>query len=89
MKPEKRPPTSPGEILCREFLYPAYVKKGKTQEMSADEIGISYRTLHSIVIGTGKISAEIAEKLAVWSKTSVEFWTNLQKQHDEYWEDWI
>lgn len=74
----KREPTSPGEILRDEFLFPL----GMTQKKLADHIGCDVKVINRIVNGRTSVSAEMALKLGATFSTSPEFWLNAQKAVD-------
>ena len=71
-------PVHPGEILREEFLVPLGIsmyRLAKDTGMPADRVG---RLVH----GTRAFSADTALRLAVYFKTSAEFWMNLQARYD-------
>lgn len=75
---ERLLPIHPGEILDEEFLKPM----GITHYRLAKSIGVDATRIHSIVNGDRSITAETALLLARYFGNSVEFWMNLQSQHD-------
>ena len=76
----ERVPTSPGEILQKEFLDPLDM----TQKQLADHIGCDVKVINRIVNGRSSVTAEMALKLAAALRTSAEFWLNAQKAVDLY-----
>jgi addiction module HigA family antidote len=74
----KRPPTSPGEMLLKEFLKPA----GLTQVEAARRMKIPLNRLNEIINGKRGISADTALRLARLLKMSPEFWMMLQADWD-------
>ena len=78
MRPEKRIPTHPGEILSEEFLKPL----GITQVALAAHLGIPVQRINEIVRGKRGITPDTAWKLAQAFETSPEFWLNAQGLHD-------
>jgi antitoxin HigA-1 len=75
-----RKPTSPGEILDKEFLEPM----GLTQNELAKHIDCDVKVINRIVNGHTAVSAEMAIKLAATLRVSAEFWMNAQKAVDLY-----
>jgi addiction module HigA family antidote len=80
MIPSHRPPTHAGEILLEEFLKPLEM----TQIDAADQMGISLNRLNELIRGKRGVTADTAHRLAKLSKTSPEFWMNLQVAWDLY-----
>lgn len=80
----KRKPTHPGIILEEDYIKPLKIKK--LQEL-ADALGISRKTLHKIRTGSGKITPEMALRLAKLFRTTPELWLNLQLKYD-LWTAW-
>src|SRR5688572_26425738 len=76
--PRKIRPIHPGEILHEEFLKPLRI----TQYRIAKDIRVPARRINEIVHGTRSISAYTALWLALYFGNSVQFWMNLQTQHD-------
>lgn len=73
MLPKKRPPTSPGEMLLKEFLEPL----GITQVAFARHLGWTWARLNEIVNGRRGITAASALALGEALGTGPEFWLNL------------
>lgn len=80
MIPTHRPPTHPGEMLLEEFLTP----KGLTQVAAAARMGISLNRLNEIVRGKRGVTADTALRLAALTRTTPQFWLNLQNAWDLY-----
>jgi addiction module HigA family antidote len=78
MRPTKRTPTHPGEILLEEFLTPL----GVSQVELARHIGASVQRVNEIVLGKRGVSAETAWLLSYSLGTTPEFWTTLQTNYD-------
>ncbi len=78
MLPKKRPPTSPGEMLLKEFLEPL----GITQVAFARHLGWTWARLNEIVNGRRGITAASALALGEALGTGPEFWLNLQRDWD-------
>lgn len=78
MLPKKRPPTSPGEMLLKEFLEPM----GMTQVALAKHLGWTWARLNEIVNGRRGISASSALAFGQAFGTGPEFWLNLQRDWD-------
>jgi len=80
MIPKHRIPTHPGIVLLEEFLKPLQ----KTQVEAAGAMNISLNRLNEIVRGKRGVTADTALRLAKLTKTSPEFWMNLQVAYDLY-----
>ena len=78
MKPERRVPTHPGEILLEEFLSPL----GQTQVALAEHLGVSVQRVNELVRGKRGVTPETAWLLAQALDTTPEFWLNLQSAYD-------
>ena len=78
MRPTKRVPTHPSEILREEFLVPL----GITQVQLAGHIGVSVQRVNEIVRGKRGITSDTAWLFSGAFGTTPEFWTNLQTQFD-------
>lgn len=75
---KKRMPTTPGEILRKEFLEPLAM----TQQQLADHIGCDVKVINRIVNGRTSVTAEMALKLGATFRTTAEFWLNAQRAVD-------
>jgi antitoxin HigA-1 len=75
MIPKKGPPTSPGEMLLKEFLEPM----GLTQVAFAKHVGWTWARLNEIINGRRGITADSALTLGEALRTGPEFWMNLQR----------
>lgn len=78
MRPEKRVPVHPGEVLLEEFLRPM----GLTQVAFAQHVGISLQRVNEIVRGRRGVTPETAWLFAQALSTTPEFWLHLQTAHD-------
>ncbi len=74
----KIPPVHPGEVLWEEFLKPW----GLSQNRLAQHMGITTGRLNEIVRGRRSITGDTALRLARATKTTPEFWLNLQALYD-------
>jgi addiction module HigA family antidote len=74
----RRTPTTPGEILRKEFLEPLHM----TQRQLADHIGCDVKVVNRIVNGRTSVTAEMALKLGAAFGTSPGFWLNAQRAVD-------
>ena len=80
-KTRRRPPTHPGIYIARGLLK----DYGFTQQQLANELGVSRRTVNQLVNGQRGVSADMALRLGKLTKTSPEYWLNLQTAVD-LWE---
>jgi addiction module HigA family antidote len=71
-------PPHPGEILKSLCLEPL----GLTVTEAAEALGISRKTLSSILNGRSGISPEMAVRLSIAFDTTSESWLNQQTQFD-------
>ena len=71
-------PPHPGEILRELCLKPL----GLTVTQAASALGVSRKTLSSILNGRAGISPEMAVRLSLAFSTTAESWMNQQVQHD-------
>jgi len=71
-------PPHPGEILKSLCLEPL----GLTVTQTAEALGISRKTLSSILNGRSGISPEMAVRLSIAFDTTAESWLNQQTQFD-------
>lgn len=71
-------PPHPGEILRELCLEPL----GLTVTRTAEALGVSRKTLSSILNGRAGISPEMAIRLSMAFDTSAESWLNQQIQYD-------
>ena len=78
--PDRRPPTSPGEMLLEEFLKPL----GISQRQLARAICLPYRHVNDIVNERRQITPAIALRLTRYIGMTVGFWMNLQMAWDLY-----
>ncbi len=71
-------PPHPGEILKSLCLEPL----GLTVTQTAGALGVSRKTLSSILNGRSGISPEMAVRLSIAFDTTAESWLNQQTQFD-------
>lgn len=71
-------PPHPGEIIKELCLEPL----GITVTEAAQALGVSRKTLSSIINGKSGISPEMAIRLSIAFDTSSESWLNQQTQYD-------
>jgi addiction module HigA family antidote len=71
-------PPHPGEIIKALCLKPLDV----TVTQAAEALGVSRKTLSSILNGRAGISPEMAVRLSIAFGTSAESWLNQQTQFD-------
>lgn len=71
------PPPHPGRVL-------AAMLEGFSISDAAKKMGISRSTLNRLLDGENGISAQMAFRLSVALKTSVEFWLELQMEFDAW-----
>lgn len=71
-------PPHPGEIIRELCLEPL----GVSVTEAAESLGVSRKTLSSILNGRAGISPEMAIRLSIAFDTSPESWLNQQTQYD-------
>ena len=71
-------PPHPGEIIKELCLEPLEL----SITAAADALGVSRKTLSSIINGKAGISPEMAVRLSIAFNTSSESWLNQQSQYD-------
>jgi addiction module HigA family antidote len=71
-------PPHPGEIIKELCLEPL----GLSITTAAEALGVSRKTLSSIINGKAGISPEMAVRLSIAFNTSSESWMNQQAQYD-------
>lgn len=76
----KRKPTTPGEILQKEFLTPMKI----LQRELAHHIGCDIKVINRIVNGRTSVTAEMALRIAAALNTTPDFWMNAQMATDLY-----
>jgi addiction module HigA family antidote len=76
--PKKLPPITPGEILLEEFLKPL----GISQNRLSRAIDVPPARINDIIRGKRGITSDTAARLAVYFRTTPQFWLNLQAQYD-------
>ena len=75
---KKLHPVHPGEVLNEEFLKPLSI----SQNQIARDIKVPPRRINEIVLGKRRVTADTALRLAIYFKTSPQFWMNLQSSYD-------
>lgn len=78
MTTRKLLPTSPGEMLTKEFLEPL----GITAYRLAKSLGVPQTRISAIISGHRAITPDTAIRLSCFFGNSAEFWTNLQAGYD-------
>ena len=68
----------PGEILEKEFMEPL----GLSQNKLARDIDVPVTRISDIIHGRRGITADSALRLAVYFRTTPEFWLNLQTRYE-------
>lgn len=80
METISREPTTVGVILLEEFIKPLNIKY--------DELGaflnVSPSHIENIILGNRRLSKGNAIKLALFFKTDIDFWINIQINHDAW-----
>lgn len=71
-------PPHPGEVLKELCLEPL----GVTVTDAAKALGVSRKTLSTVINGRAGISPEMAIRLSIAFDTSAESWLNQQTQYD-------
>ena len=71
-------PPHPGEIIRELCLEPM----GLSVTAAAEALGVSRKTLSTILNGRAGISPEMAIRLSIAFNTSAESWLNQQSQYD-------
>lgn len=83
MRPKKRQPTHPGQMLLKDFLEPMHI----SQKIFAKHLGWTYARLNEIVNGKRGITANSAIAIAEAFDMEPEFWMNLQRDFDLWKEE--
>jgi addiction module HigA family antidote len=71
-------PPHPGEVIKELYKEPLSL----TVTAAAKGLGVSRKTLSSIINGKVRISPEMTIRLSIAFKTSSESWVNQQSQYD-------
>jgi antitoxin HigA-1 len=71
-------PPHPGEVIKSLCLEPL----GVTVTQAAEALGVSRKTLSTILNGRAGISPEMAVRLSIAFSTTAESWMNQQTQYD-------
>jgi addiction module HigA family antidote len=78
--PPSRKPSTPGEILEKEFLEPY----GMSQSELAERIHIPFQRVNLIVKGKRSVTTDTAIRFGKLFGTTPEFWLNIQQGLDLY-----
>lgn len=73
-----RKPTHPGEMIKEEYMKTL----GLTVTSLADRLGVSRKTLSTIVNERAAVTPDMALRLSRAFSTSPELWLNMQKSYD-------
>jgi addiction module HigA family antidote len=76
----QRRPTTPGEILTKEFLRPLRL----AQTDLARHLGCDVKVVNRIVNGRSAVTVEMAIRLGAALRTGPELWLNAQQAIDIY-----
>ena len=71
-------PPHPGEVLRELCIEPL----GLTVTATAEALGVSRKTLSTVLNGKAGISPEMAVRLSIAFNTSAESWLNQQSQYE-------
>lgn len=71
-------PLHPGEIVKDALLN----ETGLTVTSAAEKLGVERGTLSRLLNGRSGVSPEMAMRLSIFLKTSVELWMNIQRDYD-------
>lgn len=71
-------PPHPGEVLKELYLDPM----GLTVTEAADGLGVSRKTLSSLINGRYRVSPEMAVRLSKSFDTSPQVWLGMQQDYD-------
>jgi len=73
-------PSHPGEMLREAVLKPM----GLSVTRAAQQLGISRKTLSSLINERVRLTPDLAMRIAIATGTTVESWINLQAQLDAW-----
>jgi len=76
----QRQPTTPGEMLLKEFLEPLNL----SQHALAVQLRVPATRIGDIIHGRRAVTPDTALRLGRFFKTTPEFWLNLQQACDLY-----
>ena len=77
-KKKKLPPIHPGEILREELLMPRNISPTEL----AQALKVPKEQIQWICEERGDITPDLATRLSIYFKSTVEFWLNLQRSYD-------
>lgn len=69
---------TPGEILYEEYMKPLEISQNKL----ARDLDVPVGRVNDIIKGRRVITTDTALRLAIYFKTTPEFWLNLQNRYD-------
>ena len=75
----KLDPITPGEILFEEFVEPLEISQNKL----AQDVDVPVGRVNDIIRGKRVITTDTALRLAIYLKTTPEFWLNLRSRFDQ------
>lgn len=76
---DKLPPVHPGEVLMEDFMWPLNLSISDV----ARALGVQPITISLITRGKRAVSAEMAIRLARWTKVDAQVWLCIQAKHDK------
>ena len=71
-------PAHPGLVFSEEFLKPLSM----TVTEAARKLGVSRKHLSNIINGNASITADMATRIGIISKTSPKVWLGMQNSYD-------
>jgi addiction module HigA family antidote len=80
LRDAKRRPTHPGAILREDVLPELKISPAAF----AEHIGISVQSLQELLLEQRPLTADVAQQLAVYLKTSPESWLRMQHAVDNW-----
>lgn len=75
---KKLNPISPGEILLEEYMNPL----GISQNKLGRDIDVPPNRINEIIKGKRAITTDTAVRLAIYFKTTPNFWINMQTNYE-------
>ena len=76
----EREPTHPGVYIKEDIID----ELGFTEKQLAERLSIKQEELSEIINGNKQITEEIVKVLSEITKTTEQFWLNLQQNHNAY-----
>ncbi len=77
-KPTSLAPVTPGEILLEEFMNPLKISQNKL----ARDLDVPVGRISDIIRKQRAVTPDTALRLAIYFRTTPEFWLNLQNRYD-------